>query len=1049
MAIPEDREVDGVKIETEVQEDRRPSRIRPASTPTKQGEGPVAEDTKDDPQAQDATRLGQKRPVSFTRWSLSHLLRLFIWYSLVTSMFRCPSNISELDDSSPRLCKPYLVVRSHVEPHISPYYETYGAPYVETVRPYAKTFNEKIYTPTANFATQSYHSYGAPHVQNGVAYANKQWDTVVTPQLESLQTSLINVYESSVEPHYTYAVMLVKPYYQATSTHFGNAWQAYILPFYNHAKPVIGKAYSSTYDTAVNTAFPYSKKAWSSVILLINDTLLPGITGLYFENVEPQLVRIGEKLASYREGRKLGAAVEETESSTITSSSTTLAMPSETSVSAVPTDSASVTISASVPPPEKSTNKVSPAREQIADDLRTWQEKFAAAADKGAEDLDERVATMIKGQIDGVKESGESFVTELETVTKQELESLKIKILDIVSSMPVDATDEDRELAEGHLVEAVRSSGLAIREAAQNLRQWLKRLNYDLFGQIAAAADATVEVLDQIRDLGLQQIGMRWAWMDGVTYKDWAKYHALKKQFHSWREEVRDVGLKHEAYDEIKAIANDIVNTGMSIAETAAKELARLKQVGKWKIEAEDSSEDFETATANATEIRETKRLERKSQEALTDSESEPEFEVREEDPADEGSPAVTETPDASHSFTASESIDEDEIQTSAAAAEQYDEASTVIASNSSPTSEPAGDEESPGTEGKVSGGAAAEVVDREDQVPADIPEQAHNEAYSQQSKTPDASSTMPSEQSSVPMPPPEASSVYWDSVQQADELYNIAHSVASAQYSGTPDEKIVSSIESAYSGSLQNADEKLESRIQAASAYAGTTTPSASPIADSDILSTASARLQEDLESASRDLANAISGAAETAAPGQQIILDARRRYYEAVGLAHDQYSIFVNSASATESTTTSSTAVPEETTAPANQPIVENANFEFSAVSSLASASLDAVLYSVSSAQAILEPDSASSVVEDASSRFSDALSAATSSLASVSSVALETPVAAETSQEDEGEDITTSSSAASADMTAPSETISENTASSSSPIATDVESTTKDEL
>ncbi|KAK2789477.1 hypothetical protein FQN53_001924 [Emmonsiellopsis sp. PD_33] len=1048
MAIPEDRIVDSVNIEMEAQEDRRPNRIRPASTPTKQGEGPVAEDTKDDPEAQDTTRLGQKHPVSFTRWSLSHLLRLFIWYSLITTIFRCPSNLSGLDNSSPRLCKPYLVVRSHVEPHISPYYETYGAPYIETVRPYAKTFNEKIYTPTANFATRSYHSYGAPHVQKGVVYANKQWDTVVTPQLDSLQTSVINVYKSSVEPHYTHAVMLVKPYYQATSTHFDNAWQAYILPFYNHAKPVIGKAYSSTYDTAVNTVFPYSKKAWSSVILLINDTLLPGITGLYFENVEPQLVRIGEKLASYREGRKLGAGVEETESSTITSSSTTLAMPLGTSVSTIPTDSASVTVSASVPPPEKSTDKVSPAREQIADDLRTWQEKFAAAADKGAEDLEERVATMITGQIDGVKESGESFVTALETVTKQELESLKIKILDIVSNMPVDATDEDRELAEGHLVEAVRSSGLAIREAAQNLRQWLKRLNYDLFGQIVAAADATVEVLDQIRDLGLQQIGMRWAWMDGVTYKDWAKYHALKKQFHSWREEVRDVGLKHEAYEEIKALANDIVNTGMSIAETAAKELARLKQVGKWKIEAEDSSEDFETATANATEIRETKRLERKSQEeTLTDSESERESEVPEQDPANEGSPVVTETPDASHSFTASESIDEDEIQTSALAAEQYDEASAVISSNSSPTPEPAEDEETPGTEGKVSGGAAAEVVDRDDQVPADIPEQAHNEAYSQQSTTPDASSTMPSEQSSVPMPPPEASSVYWASVQQADELYNIAHSVASAQYSGSPDEKIVSSIESAYSGSLQDADEKFESRIQAASAYVGTTTSSATPIADSDILSTASARLQEDLESASRDLASSISGTAETPAPGQQIILDARRRYYEAVGLAHDQYSIFINSASATASSSTSSAAPPEETTAPANQPIVENANFEFSAVSSLASASLDAVLYSVSSAQATLEPESASSVVEGASSRFSDALSAATSSLASVSSVALETPVATESSQE--GEDIVTSSPDTSTDTTAPSKTISENTASSSSPIAADVESTAKDEL
>jgi hypothetical protein len=39
--------------------------------------------------------------------------------------------------------------------------------------------------------------------------------------------------------------------------------------------------------------------------------IFPRIRLLYGENVEPQLVRIGERLGRYRDGRKLKAAVDD------------------------------------------------------------------------------------------------------------------------------------------------------------------------------------------------------------------------------------------------------------------------------------------------------------------------------------------------------------------------------------------------------------------------------------------------------------------------------------------------------------------------------------------------------------------------------------------------------------------------------------------------------------------------------------------------------------------------------------------------------------------
>lgn len=64
-------------------------------------------------------------------------------------------------------------------------------------------------------------------------------------------------------------------------------------------------------------------------------------------------------------------------------------------------------------------------------------------------------------------------------------------------------------------------------------------------------------------------------------------------------------------------------------------------------------------------------------------------------------------------------------------------------------------------------------------------------------------------------------------------------------------------------------------------------------------VSSLASSRLSEGLSKASTELAQAQATVSPTATSGHPLILDAQRRYYEAIGLAHHHYSIFVSSAS------------------------------------------------------------------------------------------------------------------------------------------------------
>lgn len=206
-----------------------------------------------------------------------------------------------------------MIARSHIDPHIDPYYQTYAAPYVELARPYAQGFNEHVYTPASKVAKHGYHTYGAPALAKGREYGQQQWEAVVLPQLKSAQTKANDLYTSKVDPHLQKAILVSSPYIDPLTTKATQLKDEYFLPVYIWSKPFIGKAYISGQVFLVETAIPVAHQGWSSLVVFTRSNLLPTVTGLYSENVEPQLVKIGERLASYREGRKLRTVVDEFE----------------------------------------------------------------------------------------------------------------------------------------------------------------------------------------------------------------------------------------------------------------------------------------------------------------------------------------------------------------------------------------------------------------------------------------------------------------------------------------------------------------------------------------------------------------------------------------------------------------------------------------------------------------------------------------------------------------------------------------------------------------
>ncbi len=153
--------------------------------------------------------------------------------------------------------------------------------------------------------------YGAPRVAQVQAFGQAQWEKVLQPQVQKYQGIIKGKYDQTLGPHVDKAVTTVSPYYDIAKTNALQTYYEHVLPTYTTVQPYALQGYGLANDFAVNTAIPYSKWAWTTGAIFLDSTVWPQVRILYGENVEPQLVRIGERLGRYRDGKKLKAVVDD------------------------------------------------------------------------------------------------------------------------------------------------------------------------------------------------------------------------------------------------------------------------------------------------------------------------------------------------------------------------------------------------------------------------------------------------------------------------------------------------------------------------------------------------------------------------------------------------------------------------------------------------------------------------------------------------------------------------------------------------------------------
>jgi hypothetical protein len=234
------------------------------------------------------------------------------------------------------------------------------------------------------------------------------------------------------------------------------------------------------------------------------------------------------------------------------------------------------------------------AKEIIKNDLDTWTAKFSSTSIKTLADLKSQIDEISEKAYKNKREFVEKDIASLQMLVDGGFEELKAEISSLVKKLTPQSSAEELSAAHEKLQAATRNLGTQIRDKAQQLRTEAGEFLTKVYDEVSEAADQHLEILDGINDAGMQKLGMKWAWMDFVSYKDWAKYHELKNELKESRSTIIKSAEANEKLQEITNwVEDDWEGKATDIAKHAAEELKRLKNVFKKQIESVNAPDDL------------------------------------------------------------------------------------------------------------------------------------------------------------------------------------------------------------------------------------------------------------------------------------------------------------------------------------------------------------------------------------------------------------------------------------------------------------------------
>lgn len=230
----------------------------------------------------------------------------------------------------------------------------------------------------------------------------------------------------------------------------------------------------------------------------------------------------------------------------------------------------------------------------IDEDLASWAGKFKDSQAQTIDNLNAGINKISTEAKDKKASYVEKEIAALEKLVDVEFKNIKKTIIKITSGLGPESGVEEKQAALESLFATTRDAGVNIRDKAQEQRLESQKYLASTYDDVAEAADSFLEAFDSMLDLSMQELGMKWAWMEHVSYKAWARYHEMKDGFEDLKRVIITAAQSNqELIDITRWVENDWEGKVTDIAKDAAEELQRLKRVSKKKIDLADSSDDF------------------------------------------------------------------------------------------------------------------------------------------------------------------------------------------------------------------------------------------------------------------------------------------------------------------------------------------------------------------------------------------------------------------------------------------------------------------------
>ncbi|TGJ70284.1 hypothetical protein EYR41_006259 [Orbilia oligospora] len=497
-------------------------------------------------------------------WFLSSLFEYSLLYSLYVYIWTCPKDgsddrtICDLGDRTLDIVEPYMY--DVYDFYIEPYYDEYLASYVNKAAPYIISANEQYVRPARVYAVEQFEKTGRP--------------------------LLVKAKDA--------AVATLSPYAQ-------RAYDAYLAEFvatgreaYDAYAPTVEKYGKQGYDYAIEKAYPYYlislpylEKAWEQGIETAGWAGVEGkgwISRRWGIHVEPQLWRIQERLGlKGLRGTRVQDGPTPPHRGNPNASDTApenILEESYEDIDAKETPQANAQGATGEEKEKKksSAEQIEAARPQVEADLESWGAKFEEAGVKASADVVSQLDELC-GKV--MKEHGTlstEILTDLEARIEKEYRDFEQGLGTLL-----DSPAETKYVMVGYdgLVGRTMQN---LKEKQTQIKGRTQELLMDTYQTTAKIVDAALAEMDSAHDIGMQELGMKWAWMEGVTYKDWAKYHDLKKAFGSLKTKVIRSGQGHKGLREVTDYAKSIDDAAADVLKVARVEVGKLEKLGRQRL---------------------------------------------------------------------------------------------------------------------------------------------------------------------------------------------------------------------------------------------------------------------------------------------------------------------------------------------------------------------------------------------------------------------------------------------------------------------------------